>query len=106
MVTTIITFNLKMNQQLDQIIHHNHKLFSKLEELIVLLKTERKDWVDTKSALILLRRKNPRIMTTIRTNFLSHDQFRKEGKNYEYLSSALMELRNNADKGKIMIPKK
>ena len=91
--------------QLQQLLDCNQRMYIAMQEMVALLKADRNDWIDTKSTLLLLRRKNSRILPYVRKNLLQANEWRMEGKNYEYMAVAIKRLREDADKGKILIPK-
>lgn len=92
--------------QLQQLLDCNQRMYIAMQEMVALLKADRSDWIDTKSTLLLLRRKNSIILPYVRKNLLQANEWRMEGKNYEYMAVAIKRLREDADKGKILIPKK
>lgn len=80
-------------------------IVDELRNIRMLLSVGRNEWIDTKGALMILRRRNRNTMSTIRQHFLKPNEWRRDGKYYEYKISALNTLRAQADEEKITLPK-
>lgn len=80
-------------------------LIKKLDTLIMVMSENTSAWVDTYGALIKLRLKNPRNMKFIREHHLKPEDYKKQGKYFEYKLTALVMLRAKMDSNEIIIPK-
>lgn len=92
-------------RQNKEVIASNNRIYAAIERLIVLMSQKDNERVNTKEALTLLGRKNPRVLKTIRNKWMENTEWGFDGKEAWYKTSKIQELKSRHDKGEIILPK-